>query len=118
MENLQNSGDKNGAKALAKQWRWLAQDNGKSLYTKIDDIESKYKIEATWGDYNKLISQSMQTVWHRTLMDISEFDASGNADKSLSMMIMTTAPNEKPDLSEQPDRSIRNEVENEYRLRR
>jgi len=76
LENLQNSGDKNGAKALAKQWRWLAQDNGKSLYTKIDDIESKYKIEATWGDYNKLISQSMQTVWHRTLMDISEFDAS------------------------------------------
>ncbi len=75
LEKCQANGDKNGAKAIAKQWRWLAQNDGKSLYSKLDDIESKYKINATWDDYGTLISQSMKTVLHRTLMDISEFDA-------------------------------------------
>ena len=75
LEKCQANGDKNGAKAIAKQWRWLAQNDGKSLYTKLDDIESKYKINATWDDYGTLISQSMKTVLHRTLMDISDFDA-------------------------------------------
>jgi len=68
-------------------------------------IKAKSLLEENgFGDYN--------------LDTLTNAYASGNADKSLSMMIMTTAPNEKPDLSEQPDRSIRNEVENEYRLRR
>lgn len=74
LEKCQANGDKSGAKEIAKQWRWLAQNNGKDLQERINDIEAKYKINATWDDYGKLIEGSMKTVWHRTLMDISDFD--------------------------------------------